>query len=47
MNWIFDTYSTVYSTAMMLPGKTAADAASAKTPVPPKRFTLARLIGRH
>ena len=47
MNWIFDTYSTVYSTAMMLPGKVAADAATAKSPLPPKRFTLARLIGRH
>jgi hypothetical protein len=47
MNWIFDTYSTVYSTAMMLPGKVAVDAATAKASVPPKRFTLARLIGRH
>lgn len=47
MNWIFDTYSTVYSTAMMLPGKVAVDAAIAKAPLPPKRFTLARLIGRN
>jgi hypothetical protein len=44
MNWVFETYSNVYSTAMMQNTKVLAQVAANK---PSKaRGTLARLFGR-
>jgi hypothetical protein len=46
MNWIFETYSNVYHTAMMHDVKRAEHAAPAKKAVHGKASALARLFGR-
>ena len=46
MNWIFDTYSNVYTTAMMQPHDSKQIAATAKERVNVKRSTLLGLLGR-
>jgi hypothetical protein len=43
MNWIFETYSNVYSTAMMQDTKIVRNAATAKNA---KAGLIARIIGR-
>ncbi len=45
MNWVFETYSNVYNTAMMQDTKFERDIATAKTNVK-VRGRLARLFGR-
>lgn len=47
MNWIFETYSNVYSSAMMQNSKHEAFAAPAKADAPKTVSTFARLFGRH
>ncbi|MFN4143031.1 hypothetical protein [Aestuariivirga sp.] len=46
MNWILDTYSNVYSTAMLQPHEPKANAAPAKERVHVKRPALFGLFGR-
>jgi hypothetical protein len=47
MNWVFETYSNVYSTAMMQDTKTIRHAASAKSSSSSKlRGAVARFFGR-
>lgn len=46
MNWIFNTYSTVYQTAMLQPQVSTRDAASAKSRVIAKPSRLLGLLGR-
>jgi hypothetical protein len=45
MNWVFETYSNVYNTAMMQNPKIERDIASAKS-TPKVRGTFARLFSR-
>jgi len=47
MNWIFEAYTNVYSTALMQGVNGPAHAASAKDVAPAKPSRLARLLGRH
>ncbi len=47
MNWIFETYSNVYSSAMMQNSKHDVFAAPAKTVASKTVSTFARLFGRH
>lgn len=47
MNWIFEAYTNVYSTALMQGVDGPAHAASAKEVAPTKPGRLARLLGRH
>lgn len=46
MNWIFDTYSNVYSTAMMQTHDSKQNAATAKERVNVKRPALFGFLGR-
>ena len=46
MNWIIDTYSNVYSTAMMQPHEPKHDAATAKDRTHAKRSTILAFFGR-
>jgi hypothetical protein len=46
MNWILDTYSNVYTTAMMQPHDSKQIAATAKERVHVKRSALLGLFGR-
>ena len=46
MNWIFETYSNIYNTAMMQPSRHQVYAASAKNNSEPKASFLARLFRR-
>ena len=46
MNWVFDTYSNVYSTAMMRTQSTAHHAATAKEREHGKRHSIFGLFGR-
>lgn len=46
MNWIFDTYSNVYSTAMMQTHEPKQNAAAAKERVNVKRPALLGFFGR-
>ncbi len=45
MNWVFETYSNVYNTAMMQETKTSRHVAAAKSPKT-IRGSFARLFGR-
>jgi hypothetical protein len=47
MNWIFEAYTNVYSTALMQGVDGPAHAASAKDATLAKPGRLARLLGRH
>ena len=47
MNWIFEAYTNVYSTALMQGVNGPAHVASAKEVVSTKPGRLARLFGRH
>ncbi len=46
MNWIVETYSNVYSTAMMQPHDSKHDAATAKDRTHAKRFALLGIFKR-
>lgn len=46
MNWIFNTYSTVYQTAMLQQQVSPRDAAPAKSRVIAKPIRLLGLLGR-
>ena len=46
MNWVFDTYSNVYATAMMQSHNAGKNAAVAKDRVHVKRSAILRLFGR-
>jgi len=46
MNWIFETYSNVYSTAMLQDSKHVEYLASAKTDATKRVSTFSRLFGR-
>ena len=46
MNWVFDTYSNVYSTAMMQSQSAGQNAASAKESRHGKRRSILGLFGR-
>lgn len=45
MNWVFDTYSNVYTTAMMQPHETKQIAAVAKDRTHAKRSAIFRFFG--
>ena len=47
MNWVFDTYSNVYQSAMMKTSSAAHHAATAKERAHGKRTSLFRFFGRH
>ena len=47
MNWIFEAYTNVYSTALMQGVNGPAHAATAKETAPAKPGRIARLLGRH
>ena len=47
MNWIFEAYTNVYSTALMQGVDGPAHAACAKESVSAKPGRLARMFGRH
>ncbi|MFO0994947.1 MAG: hypothetical protein U1E67_23795 [Hyphomicrobiales bacterium] len=47
MNWIFEAYTNVYSTALMQGVNGPAHAAGAKEAASAKPGRLARLLGRH
>jgi len=47
MNWIFEAYTNVYSTALMQGVSGPAHIAGAKEAAPTKPGRLARLLGRH
>ena len=46
MNWVFDTYSNVYSTAMMQSHEVVQNAAPAKERVHAKRIAILKFFGR-
>jgi hypothetical protein len=46
MNWVFDTYSNVYSTAMMQSHEAVQNAAPAKERVHVKRTAILKFFGR-
>jgi hypothetical protein len=46
MNWVFNTYSSVYSTAMMQSHDATHNAAPAKERVHAKRPAILKLFGR-
>jgi hypothetical protein len=46
MNWIFEAYSNVYSTAMMQDRDSVVHAASAKAALTKRPSTFSRLFGR-
>jgi hypothetical protein len=46
MNWILDTYSNVYKTAMMQSQEAVQNAAPAKERIHAKRASLSALFGR-
>ena len=47
MNWIFEAYTNVYSTALMQGANGPAHVAGAKETVAKKPGRLARMLGRH
>jgi hypothetical protein len=47
MNWIFEAFTNVYSTAMMQDMNRGSHAATAKDPAHGKRSSSAGFVGRH
>ncbi len=47
MNWIFDTYSNLYTTAMMREQNHEHHAATAKEPTRGRYLPMFKLFGRH
>ncbi len=47
MNWIFDTYSNLYTTAMMQEQNHVHHAATAKEPTRGRCAPILKLFGRH